>query len=209
MDINVKKEILEHLNIIQNLINEAPVTKSDEPETKQPKEIALKDMPQGSVFVFQDKEFIKLGEEQGGVLCITRDLWAEDQEFGEDANYKTSKIKDLLEKEFWDNKEDKAILNYTMDLTSNNGDDVLGSYTSNIGLLTCDLYRKYYKVIPRYTKDWWWTCTPWGYSTRAGYVCYVYTSGELSNRIAYDNCGVVPACILDGQTLISCDSNYK
>ena len=59
MDINVKKEILEHLNIIQNLINEAPVTKSDEPETKQPKEIALKDMPQGSVFVFQEKEFIK------------------------------------------------------------------------------------------------------------------------------------------------------
>lgn len=208
MDINVKKEILEHLNIIQNLINEAPVTKSDEPETRQPREIALKDMAQGSVFVFKDKEFIKLGEEQGGVLCITRDFWGKEQEFGEDANYKTSKIKDLLEKEFWDNKEDKAILNYTMDLTSNNGDDVLGSYTSNIGLLTCDLVRKYYKVIPRY-KDWWWTCTPWGYSAHAGNVYTVYTSGALNYNNAYYSNGVVPACILDGQTLISCDSNCK
>ena len=208
MDIKVKEEILKHLNIILNLINEEPVTKSDEPETRQPKEIALKDMPQGSVFVFKDKEFIKLGEEQGGVLCITRDLWGKEQEFGEDANYKTSKIKDLLEKEFWDNKEDKAILNYTMDLTSNNGDDVLGSYTSNIGLLTCDLVRKYYKIIPRY-KDWWWTCTPWGYSTRAGYVYGVDTSGGLYGSYACDDIGVVPACILDGQTLISCDSNYK
>ena len=208
MDINVKKEILEHLNIIQNLINEAPVTKSDEPETRQPREIALKDMPQGSVFVFQDKEFIKLGEEQGGVLCITRDFWGKEQEFGEDANYKTSKIKDLLEKEFWDNKEDKAILNYTMDLTSNNGDDVLGSYTSNIGLLTCDLVRKYYKVIPRYI-DWWLTCTPWGYSTYAGDVYSVYASGVLDSNIANYISGVVPACILDGQTLISCDSNCK
>ena len=112
----------------------------------------------------------------------------------------------MLEKEFWDNKEDKAILNYTMDLTSNNGDDVLGSYTSNIGLLTCDLVRKYYKVIPRY-KDWWWTCTPWGYSAYAGYVYSVSPSGGLYYDGAHILSGVVPACILDGQTLISCDSN--
>ena len=147
-----------------------------------------------------------LGNEQGGILCITADLWRTEQRFGDNANYKESEIKELLEKEFWGKKKDKNVLDYTMDLTSDNGDDSLGTYTAKVGLLTCDLIRKYYKVIPKY-KDWWWTCTPWAISSYAYHVRHVYTSGELSSNSANSNYGVVPACILDGQTLISCDSN--
>ena len=139
-------------------------------------------------------------------IAVWTHLWRTEQRFGDNANYKESEIKELLEKEFWGKKKDKNVLDYSMDLTSDNGDDSLGTYTAKVGLLTCDLIRKYYKAIPKY-KDWWWTCTPWAYSSYAYSVRYVYTSGELYSYYAYNNYGVVPACILDGQTLISCDSN--
>lgn len=193
-----RAKIFEHLEAIKELM--------EEPSQNVEKAKVLEDLLPGAKFTYQDREYIRLGNEQGGILCITADLWRTEQRFGDNANYKESEIKELLEKEFWGKKKDKNVLDYTMDLTSDNGDDSLGTCTAKVGLLTCDLIRKYYKVIPKY-KDWWWTCTPWAISSLATTVRYVYPSGVLSNYTAYNNCGVVPACILDGQTLISCDSN--
>lgn len=193
-----RTKIFEHLEAIKELM--------EEPSQNVEKAKVLEDLLPGAKFTYQDREYIRLGNEQGGILCITADLWRTEQRFGDNANYKESEIKELLEKEFWGKKKDKNVLDYTMDLTSDNGDDSLGTYTAKVGLLTCDLIRKYYKVIPKY-KDWWWTCTPWAISSYAYCVRYVCTSGELYNNYADYNNGVVPACILDGQTLISCDSN--
>lgn len=193
-----RAKIFEHLEAIKELM--------EEPSQNVEKAITIDDIQPGTKFTYQDKELVKLGNEQGGVLCITADLWRTEQCFGDNANYKESNIKELLEKEFWGKKKDKNVLDYTMDLTSDNGDDSLGTCTAKVGLLSCDLIRKYYKVIPRY-KDWWWTCTPWAISSYAYYVRYVYPSGALHYNIASNFSGVVPACILDGQTLISCDSN--
>ena len=193
-----RAKIFEHLEAIKELM--------EEPSQNVEKAKVLEDLLPGTKFTYQDREYIKLGNEQGGILCITADLWRTEQRFGDNANYKESEIKELLEKEFWGKKKDKNVLDYTMDLTSDNGDDSLGAYTAKVGLLTCDLIRKYYKAIPKY-KDWWWTCTPWAISSYASSVRGVYSSGELYDNSAYNNHGVVPACILDGQTLISCDSN--
>ena len=193
-----RAKIFEHLEAIKELM--------EEPSQNVEKAKVLEDLLPGTKFTYQDREYIKLGNEQGGILCITADLWRTEQRFGDNANYKESEIKELLEKEFWGKKKDKNVLDYTMDLTSDNGDDSLGAYTAKVGLLTCDLIRKYYKAIPKY-KDWWWTCTPWAISSVASGVRGVSTSGELYYYNALDYYGVVPACILDGQTLISCDSN--
>lgn len=193
-----RAKIFEHLEAIKELM--------EEPSQNVEKAKVLEDLLPGAKFTYQDREYIRLGNEQGGILCITADLWRTEQRFGDNANYKESKIKELLEKEFWGKKKDKNVLDYTMDLTSDNGDDSLGTYTAKVGLLTCDLIRKYYKVIPKY-KDWWWTCTPWASSSYAILVRNVYPSGELNISNANSDYGVVPACILDGQTLISCDSN--
>lgn len=193
-----RAKIFEHLEAIKELM--------EEPSQNVEKAKVLEDLLPGAKFTYQDREYIRLGNEQGGILCITADLWRTEQRFGDNANYKESEIKELLEKEFWGKKKDKNVLDYTMDLTSDNGDDSLGTYTAKVGLLTCDLIRKYYKAIPKY-KDWWWTCTPWAISSNAGLVRYVYTSGVLNTNTAYSSYGVVPVCILDGQTLISCDSN--
>ena len=193
-----RAKIFEHLEAIKELM--------EEPSQNVEKAKVLEDLLPGAKFTYQDREYIRLGNEQGGILCITADLWRTEQRFGDNANYKASEIKELLEKEFWGKKKDKNVLDYTMDLTSDNGDDSLGTYTAKVGLLTCDLIRKYYKAIPKY-KDWWWTCTPWAISSYANYVRTVSTSGELNYTSASSSGGVVPACILDGQTLISCDSN--
>ena len=193
-----RAKIFEHLEAIKELM--------EEPSQNVEKAKVLEDLLPGAKFTYQDREYIRLGNEQGGILCITADLWKTEQRFGDNANYKESEIKELLEKEFWGKKKDKNVLDYTMDLTSDNGDDSLGTYTAKVGLLTCDLIRKYYKAIPKY-KDWWWTCTPWAISSSANYVRGVNASGALNGNGAYNSSGVVPACILDGQTLISCDSN--
>ena len=193
-----RAKIFEHLEAIKELM--------EEPSQNVEKAKVLEDLLPGTKFTYQDREYIRLGNEQGGILCITADLWRTEQRFGDNANYKESEIKELLEKEFWGKKKDKNVIDYTMDLTSDNGDDSLGTYTAKVGLLTCDLIRKYYKAIPKY-KDWWWTCTPWAISSIASLVRYVNSSGALSHSNALSNRGVVPACILDGQTLISCDSN--
>lgn len=193
-----RAKIFEHLEAIKELM--------EEPSQNIEKAKVLEDLLPGTKFTYQDREYIRLGNEQGGILCITANLWRTEQCFGDNANYKESAIKELLEKEFWGKKKDKNVLDYTMDLTSDNGDDSLGTYTAKVGLLSCDLIRKYYKAIPRY-KDWWWTCTPWAISSLAYYVRGVGTSGVLSDIGANSYNGVVPACILDGQTLISCDSN--
>lgn len=193
-----RAKIFEHLEAIKELM--------EEPSQNVEKAKVLEDLLPGAKFTYQDREYIRLGNEQGGILCITADLWRTEQRFGDNANYKESEIKELLEKEFWGKKKDKNVLDYTMDLTSDNGDDSLGAYTAKVGLLTCDLIRKYYKAIPKY-KDWWWTCTPWAISSGADFVRCVDTSGGLNGSLAYSSVGVVPACILDGQTLISCDSN--
>ena len=193
-----RAKIFEHLEAIKELMEEP----SQNVETAK----VLEDLLPGTKFTYQDREYIRLGNEQGGILCITANLWRTEQCFGDNANYKESAIKELLEKEFWGKKKDKNVLDYTMDLMSDNGDDSLGTYTAKVGLLSCDLIRKYYKAIPRY-KDWWWTCTPWAHSSNASVVRLVIASGALYLSCAYYYYGVVPACILDGQTLISCDSN--
>ena len=56
---------------------------------------------------------------------------------------------------------------------------------------------KYHNDTARY----WWLRSP--HSTRAGYVCYVNTSGELSGNYASYHCGVVPACCICGKQTIT------
>lgn len=161
----------------------------------------ISELPIGAKFEYRGREWVRLGEEQGGILCILADMLKDEQEFGEDADYSKSEIKAVLEA-FSAELNADDLLPYTMDLTSDNGDDTLKEYKTNgAGLICCGLYRKYYKYIPKY-KDWWWTCTPWGYSAGAGYVRYVYTSGGLYSNCAVSRFGVVPVCILKSITEI-------
>lgn len=164
-------------------------------KTPDEEKAKITNLPIGAKFEYRGREWVRLGEEQGGILCILADMLIDKQVFGDDADYSKSEIKAVVEA-FSTELNADDLLPYTMDLTSDNGDDTLKEYKTNgAGLISCGQYRKYYKYIPKY-KDWWWTCTPWGYSTLAGGVRSVHTSGVLNGINAHSRLGVVPVCIL-------------
>lgn len=153
----------------------------------------------GDHFIYRGIEFIRLGEEQGGILCMTAHVWNETA-FDENGcnDWRKSSARKLLNSEFLDmlNKDD--LLPYHSDLTADNGDTTYGECADYIGLLSCDLYRKYRKFIPLFD-EWMWTCTPWYCGTPnsggAGGVRRVGADGSLGGSSATNAYGLAPACI--------------
>lgn len=154
----------------------------------------------GEHFTYKDIEFVRLGKEQGGILCITAKIWKR-LAFDKNGcnNFKTASICKALNNEFRPLLNDNDLLTYKMDLTADNGDKAYGEFCVHIGLLSADLYRKYRDYIPKYD-SWVWLSTPWYCSGIAGYVRDVTTGGRLYDYDADNAGGVVPACIfIDNQ----------
>lgn len=149
----------------------------------------------GEHFTYKGIEFIRLGKEQGGILCITAKIW-KTLPFDKDGcnNFKKASICKVLNNEFCPLLDDNDLLTYQMDLTADNGDKAYGSLCVHAGLLSADLYRKYRDYIPSYN-DWVWLCTPWYCSGYVYSVRYVGTDGALHSGGAGNAYGVVPACI--------------
>ena len=114
----------------------------------------------GDHFFYHGIRFLRLGEEQGGILCMTAQVWNKTA-FDENGcnDWRKSSARKLLNSKFLDllNKDD--LLPYHSDLTADNGDTTYGKCADYIGLLSCDLYRKYREFIPLYDERI-WTCTP-------------------------------------------------
>ena len=150
----------------------------------------------GEHFMYKGIEFIRLGKEQGGILCITAKVWKE-LPFDKNScnNYTKSSLRKELQQKFLPLLDEADLLPYEMDLTADNGDTAYGKCTDKVGLISCDLYRKYRNFIPLFD-EWMWTCTAWHcISGHAYYVRRVHTSGTLNYNVASHAFGVVPACI--------------
>lgn len=153
----------------------------------------------GEQFTYKGIEFIRLGKEQGGILCITAKIW-KTLPFDKDGcnNFKKASICKALNTEFHSLLDDDDLRTYEMDLTADNGDKSYGRLCVRVGLLSADLYRKYRDYIPKYD-EWIWFSTPWycyGIANCiANYVRYVSLDGVLGYYGAYGAIGVVPACI--------------
>ena len=95
------------------------------------------------------------------------------------------------------------LLPHIVDLVADNGDKLYGTMEEMVFLLTCDEYRKYRDVIPKYRR-WIWTCTPWTTTNTGGAntVRTVNSDGSLTNYGAdYGAGGVAPACIFNPRNL--------
>lgn len=173
---------IETLNTIKALI------KSE----RKPDFTKIKD---GKHFTYNGIEFIRLGKEQGGILCITAKIW-KTLPFDKDGcnNFEKASIFNALNNEFCSLLDDNDLLTYKMDLTADNGDKAYGSLFVHVGLLSADLYRKYRDYIPSYD-NWVWLCTPWYCSDTAISVRNVNTDRTLYCDFAGNAYGVVPACI--------------
>ena len=149
----------------------------------------------GERFTYKGIEFIRLGKEQGGILCITAKIW-KILPFDKNGcnNFGNASICKVLNDVFRPLLDDNDLLTYKMNLTADNGDKEYGVWCARVGLLSADLYRKYRDYIPSYN-DWVWLCTPWYRSGIAYGACVVNTDGTLYGDFASYANGVVPAVI--------------
>ena len=189
---------------IENLINESEDSASktlDKIKTaiqnaKRPDFSKIKD---GEHFMYHGIEFIRLGLEQGGVLCMTAKPIAEEA-FDPNGcnNWAKSRARKKLNTEFLSLMDENDLLPFESDLTADNGDTAYGKCVDKIGILSCDLYRKYRKIVPLFD-EWMWTCTPWycgtPYSGYAGIVRLVFSFGTMYGYSAIHSSGLAPACI--------------
>lgn len=189
---------------IENLINESEDSASktlDKIKTaiqnaKRPDFSKIRD---GEHFMYHGIEFIRLGLEQGGVLCMTAKPIAEEA-FDPNGcnNWAKSRARQKLNTEFLSLMDENDLLPFESDLTADNGDTAYGKCVDKIGILSCDLYRKYRKIVPLFD-EWTWTCTPWHcgtpYSGGAIHVRIVSSDGTLSYCNFSRVVGLAPACI--------------
>lgn len=179
---NGESNATETLNTIKTLIA----------SERKPDFTKIKD---GDHFTYKDIEFVRLGKEQDGILCITAKIW-KTLPFDKDGrnNFKEASIRKALTFDFCRSLDYSDLLTYQMDLTADNGDKAYGSLCVYAGLLSADLYRKYRDYIPSYN-DLVWLCTPWYCSDGLDVVRGVNTDGALYNGSASLADGVVSAVI--------------
>ncbi len=155
----------------------------------------------GEHFMYRNIEFIRLGFEQGGILCMTAKPF---EEAPFDANgcndWRKSSSREKLNTMFLSLLNENDLLPFESDLIADNGDTSYGKSVDKIGLLSCDLYRKYCKHVPLFD-EWMWTCTPWfckkgtPHSWDASTVRLVLSDGTLYNGDAGNSGALAPACI--------------
>lgn len=190
---------------IENLINEFEESASKtlekiKKEIQNSKASDFSQIKDGEHFFYRGIEFIRLGLEQNGVLCMTAKPFAEEA-FDPNScnNWAKSRARKKLNTEFLALLDEDDLLPFESDLTADNGDTSYGKCVDKIGILSCDLYRKYRKIVPLFD-EWMWTCTPWHCATptseNAQYVRLVHSDGTLNSGNANSAFGLVPICVL-------------
>lgn len=162
--------------------------------------IAPKNTPTaGEHFNYHGIEFVALGMEQGGLLAISAETLEDEIPFDKDNcnDWRKSTLRRYLNEEYIKNFNKADLLPLVSDLTTDSGQKDYGYSEDYIALLSCDLYRKYRAVMPKYD-TWVWTLTPWHISPSSAYYArIVFTDGSLYYYRAYGSLGVAPACLFN------------
>lgn len=98
-----------------------------------------------------------------------------------------------------------SMLDFTIDLTSDDGLKDYGESTNRVALLTCDMYSKYRSLIPN-LDHWWWLATAYSTESNNAHIArLVCTDGSLSYGGACGGrIGVRPAFLLKSSIFESC-----
>lgn len=152
-------------------------------------------VPDGGEFMFCGIPFIRLGEEQDGVLCITKqDIFRSRFNDTDNNDYRESIVRHRLLEEFLPQLDCEELLPFEMNLASavenSQGYGVCADY---VGILTEELYRKYRRYIRM--DGYMWLCTPYSLSRNSPFVRCVFTSGFVGINYAVSAYRCRPACI--------------
>lgn len=127
--------------------------------------IDLLSLKAGDIFEVKNVEYIMLEQlAHNRTAIIRKELLKKYMKFGNDNNWKTSCIRDFLNKAYLDEIEsvfgENRIVEHTVDLLSLDGLDDYGTSTDKISLLTIDQYRKYKKELGGNLYSNWCLITP-------------------------------------------------
>lgn len=194
----MKENILEKIKKLCSKDNKKLVTTRVETErivknADYPDFSSIKD---GDQFGYCGYRWVRLCKESDGVLCVTKQpigVMPFDNNGSND--WRQSSLREYLNSTFVAKLDKDALYHFRSDLIADNGDAAYGIASDYVGLLSCDLYRKYRNIIPRY-ENWVWTCTPWiCRSTHSRNVRSVGPFGELGVYCAENANSVVPVCV--------------
>lgn len=152
-------------------------------------------VPDGGEFIFCGIPFIRLGEEQGGILCITKQgIFCSRFNDTSNNNYQESIVRHRLLEEFLPKLDRDELLPFEMNLVSMlDNSQGYGVCVDDIGILTYELYRKYKWRIR--VESYMWLCTPQSLDRNSPFVRYARSSGDVGYCCAYDSMVCRPACI--------------
>ena len=164
----------------------------------------------GAVFKIAEHDFIVLEQQEGQTAVISKAFMAEDIVFGESKDYKTSNIKEVIERDIQPIIENAVgaenLVEHEVDLTSVDMQNEYGTYGCKVRPITFDEARKYNDLlVNKELSDWWWTCTPWSTEERGWKysMAVVAPSGNVDDYCYYVSSGVRPFCILKSNIFVS------
>lgn len=174
------------------------------------KKTKLSEKSVGDIVTIGEHEYIVLEQNDfiGTTSLLMKEFIEDSIEFGDTADYKTSKVKKLLDKfalELEKEVGEDNVIGHNIDLTSDDGLKDYGETTAKVSVLTCDLYRKFVYIIDKFKLDkWWWLATAFSTPTH-GYEKLVKC---VSPRGSFDyfnfsiGIGVRPFCILNSNIFV-------
>ena len=157
-------------------------------------------------------EFIVLKNDKtlGTVELLLKNTLGGDTVFGDTCDFKTSKVKGILDTFAKQGEEivgEDNLLTHNVDLTALDGLKDYGSVETKMSLLTLAQYQEYVEILDRDMLDaWWWLATPWS-TPKHGYekaVFCVSPRGYVYCNFSNDNeDGVRPFCVLKSNIFVS------
>lgn len=173
------------------------------------KQVKLAEIPAGGTFKIGDREFVVLDNCGGIAVSITKDV-IKNMRFGPNNNFADSEV-DTFCKEFANELAEEIgvdnLVEFPVDLTSDDGLKDYGKITRYVTLMTADQYREYVEILDKHKPDkWWWLATPYSTARHENdlWVKCVSPAGHINDVVCnFDNFGVRPFCIFKSDIFVS------
>lgn len=174
-------------------------------------QVRLSEIPAGEPFRIGKYEFVVLEHLGDDTRIILKGLLTEKSEFGKNNNFADDgcvvrKKLEAFAGEIGAIIGEDNLVEHCVDLTSDDGLDDYGGVTAKMSLLTCNLYRKYVRILDKYKiNKWWWLVTPYSTPTHEdeSWIKCVSPGGGIGND-SYSDCnGVRPFFILKSNIFVS------
>ncbi len=153
--------------------------------------------------------FIVLEQIDGKTILLLKNFYRDSEKFGGNNNYNGSNVDNICN-EFAEEMAGLVgadnVVEFTVDLTSDNGLKDYGTVERKAALLTCEQYRKYVYILDKFNlKKYWWLATAYSTPTHneEDWVKCVAPRGNFHYGDCGLHLGVRPFCILKSDIFVS------